>query len=338
MTTEQKEERALFEAIRQGKAPAVVKRRASRGTIPVAVDELLEILVLLSADPDPTCSEVAKQTLASWPTEKAASLLGQPTASAAVLAYFSAQREVPAAFVSLIAGHPQAGDDALAPLAGRLTLEQIQAIASNDARLPELPRFIAGLLDRTDLPDELRTRLQSLHGEQTKEEEDVAAALAREEEHEAQAKPEEKRERISVTQKISRMVVSERVQLALKGTKDERLILVRDPTKVVYRAVLQSPKLTDSEVESFASMKNIAEEALRIIASSRKFMKSYGVVRSLVNNPRAPIDISLGLLNRLTEQDLKFLCSNRNVPETVRTLATKLYKQRTSSRSSGGGH
>jgi len=161
--------------------------------------------------------------------------------------------------------------------------------------------------------------------------------LSREEEAEAQAPPEQKRERVTLTQKVARLSVSERVQLALKGTKDERMILIRDPNKVVYRAVLQSPKVTDSEIESFASMKNIAEEALRIMASNRKFIKNYAVVRGLVNNPRTPIDVSLPLLNRFTEQDLKFLTKNRNVPETLRSLALKLHKQRTTTRGPGGG-
>src|SRR3989304_1289585 len=92
-------------------------------------------------------------------------------------------------------------------------------------------------------PAELRGRREALPGEKAAEGEELAAALAREEEEEAKAEPEKKRERISLTVKVARMSVSERVQPAPKGTKDERMILVRDPSKVVYRAVLQSPKL-----------------------------------------------------------------------------------------------
>ncbi|MBI4461951.1 MAG: hypothetical protein HY653_03500, partial [Acidobacteria bacterium] len=51
------QEQKLLETFRKGKAPAAIKRAASRGTMPVAADELLEILVLLTRDPDPTCSE-----------------------------------------------------------------------------------------------------------------------------------------------------------------------------------------------------------------------------------------------------------------------------------------
>jgi hypothetical protein len=270
-----------------------------------------------------------------------AAALAQPEASAEALAYFAGQKDLPDALLKVIVEHPNAGDEALAPLVPRMNVDELQTFAANDARLPLLPQFVAAALARTDLPAELRGRLEALKAEPEEkavEGEALAAALAQEEEAEAKAPEEKKRERISLTVKVARMSVSERVQLSLKGSKDERLILIRDPSKVVYRAVLQSPKLTDSEVENFATMKNIAEEALRIIASSRKFMKSLVVVRNLVNNPRTPLDVSMPLLNRIPDNDLKMLSGNRNVPETLRTMAFKLYKQRTETRKGGGGH
>jgi len=334
MTSPEKEERAILQALREGTAPTVVKRQASRGTVPVAAGEMLEILILLTSDPDPTCSEEAKKTLAGWSMEKCAALLAGPEMSAETLAYFAAKQELPQAVVETIAALPHADDTVLTPLAGRLSLEALRKIAADAGRLEMLPGFVAKLLERKDLPSDLRKHLEDVHLEQAQAPEKLAEALSREEESEAQAPPEEKRERISLTQKVARMSVSERVQLGLKGNRDERMILIRDPSKVVYRAVLQSPKLTDSEVESFASMKNVAEEALRIMAGNRKFIKNYAVVRGLVNNPRTPIDVSLPLLNRFTEQDLKFLTKNRNVPETLRSLAVKLHKQRTTTRGS----
>jgi len=41
------------------------------------------------------------------------------------------------------------------------------------------------------------------------------------------------------------------------------------PNKVVQRSVLQSPRLTDQEVESFAAMANLTDEILRLIAGNR---------------------------------------------------------------------
>jgi hypothetical protein len=137
---------------------------------------------------------------------------------------------------------------------------------------------------------------------------------------------EKTQERVTLLQRIGRMSAAEKIKTALTGNQEERLVLIRDSNKIVARAVLQSPKLTDQEIENIASMKSVTEEVLRLIATSRKFMKSYAVVRQLINNPRLPIDLGLHLLNRLNERDLKGLTLNKNVAEVVRGMAMKAIK------------
>ena len=134
--------------------------------------------------------------------------------------------------------------------------------------------------------------------------------------------------RENTLQKINRLDVKGRIQLALKGNKEERSILIRDGTKVVALAVLEAPKLSDSEVEKFASQKNVLEAVLRQIPLKRRFMKNYIVVRNLVANPRTPLDLGLGLMKNLLTQDLKNLSNNKEVSETIRKLALKMYKQK----------
>jgi hypothetical protein len=134
--------------------------------------------------------------------------------------------------------------------------------------------------------------------------------------------------RENTLQKINRLDVKGRIQLALKGNKEERSILIRDGTKVVALAVLEAPKLSDGEVEKFALQKNVLEAVLRQIPLKRQFMKNYVVVRNLVSNPRTPLDLGLGLMKHLLTQDLKNLSSNKEVSETVRKLALKMYKQK----------
>lgn len=134
--------------------------------------------------------------------------------------------------------------------------------------------------------------------------------------------------RENAMQKISRLDVKGRIQLALKGNKEERSLLIRDGTKVVALAVLEAPKLSDGEVEKFASQKNVLESVLRQIPLKRRFMKNYKVVRNLVANPRTPLDLGLGLMKHLLSADLKNIGGNKDVSETVRKLALKMYKQK----------
>lgn len=140
--------------------------------------------------------------------------------------------------------------------------------------------------------------------------------------------PKDDGRRDNTLQKINKLDVKGRIQLALKGNKEERSILIRDGTKVVALAVLEAPKLSDGEVEKFALQKNVLEAVLRQIPLKRRFMKNYVVVRNLVANPRTPLDLSLGLMKHLLTQDLKNLSANKEVSETVRKLALKMYKQK----------
>jgi len=138
-------------------------------------------------------------------------------------------------------------------------------------------------------------------------------------------------QRGSVLQKIARLDIKGRIQLAMKGTKEERSILVRDGTKIVALAVLDSPKISDGEVEKFASQRNVLEAVLRGIPLKRRFMKNYAVVRNLVFNPRTPLDISLALMKNLLVADLRNLCGNKEVADTVRKLALRMFKQKSDS-------
>jgi hypothetical protein len=119
------------------------------------------------------------------------------------------------------------------------------------------------------------------------------------------------------------MSVLEKMKAAMRGTREERAILVRDPNRLVAAAVLSSPKLTGQEVETIAKMANVGEEVLRVIGTNRQWIKNYGVVAGLVRNPKTPVAIALNLLQRLHDKDVKLLALDRNIPEPVRMAARK---------------
>jgi hypothetical protein len=136
------------------------------------------------------------------------------------------------------------------------------------------------------------------------------------------------KDRETLIEKINRMTVVEKIKAALTGNMETRSLLIRDSNKMISRAVLQSPKISDQEAEGYAAAKNVSEEVLRLIAGNRKFMKTYVVMRALINNPRAPIDVTMPLIARMSDRDLKGLSLNRNVPEVIRGLAIKAIKQK----------
>jgi hypothetical protein len=134
--------------------------------------------------------------------------------------------------------------------------------------------------------------------------------------------------KLTVLQRVSKLNVGQRIKLGFVGGKEERALLIRDTARLVQNAVLTSPKLSDAEAESFAASKNLQENVFREIGRQRRFLKLYPVVRNLVNNPRCPLDISLTLVKTLLVYDLKSLRHNKNVPDTIRKVAAKLYGEK----------
>jgi len=91
---------------------------------------------------------------------------------------------------------------------------------------------------------------------------------------------------------------------------------------------MRNPRMTDSDAESIAGMRNVDDEVLRLITMRREFISKYGVILALARNPKTPIGVVLPLINRLTLRDLKGLKDDKGVSETVRSSARRLYQQR----------
>ena len=125
------------------------------------------------------------------------------------------------------------------------------------------------------------------------------------------------------TQRLAQMGVPEKSKCAMKGTREMRAVLIRDPNRMVASAVLSCPKVNDAEVEAFAKMGNVSEDILRTIGNTRAWTKSYAVTLSLVKNSKTPVAMSMTLMQRLTESDVKKLATDRNVPEALRLSAKK---------------
>jgi hypothetical protein len=135
-------------------------------------------------------------------------------------------------------------------------------------------------------------------------------------------------ERISLIRRIMFMTVKDRVKLGLKGDREARGILIRDPNKMVATAVMHNPRLTDHEVENIAAMRTVSEEVLRLIGMSRAWARSYPIIHNLARNPRTPMATAVHILSRIRTKDLKSIALNRNVSEAVRRQAYRLAETR----------
>ena len=309
----------LREAFRSGHVRGEQKLALCAGSLPMPPEDRAECLAILAGDPDSSISERAQNAFLSVPLPSLMAALERADADPRLFAYCAENYADKPGVADAFAKNSGCPLDILARVAAQLTPVGIQALLDNLERFTSDPHLVMEVSRTDKATPEQRGLLDEMQkGALSQAEIDEAAA---------DVEPDPAR-RQTLTQKIAKMNVVQRLTLALKGGREERMFLIRDPNKLVQRCVLQSPRLTDSEVELFAAQTNLSVEVLRSISLSRVFMKSYVIAKNLTLNPKTPLDISLNLMKRLNATDLMKLTTNKNVPETLRASAVKLHRKR----------
>jgi hypothetical protein len=326
------------------------KLAAARGQIDLPPEARLELLVALTDEDDVDIRSEARRTLSAWSTDDLTPILRRRATSPDTLKYFLHRENLRSDLLPVLLANRSTPQESVADLAAEADMDTVRILLDNIDRLRT--KALTALRDNSSYLSLYENRLTAVDDgfvfepnllemliieARLEDEREGKVGLTDEEieEHdkaiaEADSKGDEEKKNQSIYAKVAKMSVSQKVQLALKGNKEERAMLIRDASKVVTRAVLNSPKLTDSEVESFSNSKNVNDEVLRLISMSRKFMKSYSTMRNLVNNPKTPIDVAMTLLPRLVITDVRGVAGNKNVSEVVRKMAIKLAKQKAS--------
>ncbi len=279
----------------------------------------VEALAILSADPAPQVAERAQALLLSQPPSAILEAISASNPAPALFLFCATQLADRPGVADALAKSPVCPGDTLALAVLHLSSDGVQAALYDLERLSSSPELIAAVVKLKNvttaqqeiLKELLRGPLQDFEIEEILED--------------AEADPSKRQ---TLFQRLSRMKVVERMQMALKGTREERVFLIRDPCKLVQTAVLQSPHITEPEIEGFAAMSTLNTEILRLIGKDKRYLKNYIIVRNLINNPKAPLDITLHLLSRLNSRDLKMLTMNRNVNDVLRKSAVNLNRDR----------
>lgn len=133
---------------------------------------------------------------------------------------------------------------------------------------------------------------------------------------------------LTALQKINNLRFPQKVKLALEGNKTERMILLRDPSKVIVKAVLDSPKISEAEVLVFLNIKSIDKELIEKIAKNKEWIRKYPIVLGLVRNPKSPVSETISLVKKLHQRDLRILSKDRNANPVIKKFATNLLQQR----------
>jgi hypothetical protein len=341
----------LVERILSGGAPLQVRSAAARGALPLSRTVLVRLYLRLLEDAEPQIRADAASTLQALTPDEVREILADPACAPEVLTHYAARAARDEALAEKIAFHADAPESALEILAGQGSGTVIDLVLTNEERLLRFPSLLDRLSVNPALRPHQRGRILDLldrvsrrnagpaadAGEEMTAEDaarllqvDVGELFAASEilggeEFEQSDDPTVR----STYRKILTLNTAQKAILAMKGGREERLILVRDTNKVVALSVLKNPRLGEEEAAHIAGLRNVSDEVLRTVGNHREFVKSYSVIAALVRNPRTPPGISTNFVGRLVNKDLKILAIDKNVPEIIRRMAKRTHELRT---------
>jgi len=330
----------LLDQIERGEAAAQILDFAARGMVPLPPEELVRAIASIMASGDVRLAAIAAESFKKFDAGSLKSAVLSPGVRAEQLAAV-AQHTEDASVLEPLIRHKAVSNETLAWLAERVDAPLQDIIVTNQTRLLAAPVIVERLFENPKLSPEIRRRADEFLEEfflKQERERDAAGETEEVAEAEAPAAPAAPLEvdeaglteaaKRSLFARVATMTVVQRIRLAYRGNKEERMFLVQDRNRLVSAAVLKSPKTRDGDAETIANMKSVSEDVLRGITFRRDWMRHYGIMRNIVKNPRSPIDVTLALVIRLNAKDQKVLAGDRNVPEAVRAFARREVSRR----------
>lgn len=344
----------IVSRILDGQAPVQLRAAAARGALPLPRSSLVQLYLFLRQDEDQEIRRAAAASLDGLSEPQIRELLEDPDCVPQILEFFAPKATRVEALAERIAFHRGVPSAALATLAANGNAAVIELVLTNQERLLSQPELLDRLSVNPALRADQRGRILELLDRASRRQGSAASAAGSDE---LSADPAEAARLLDVDvgelfaaseiidgeefeqaddpqlrgayRKILTLNTAQKAILAMKGGREERMILIRDTNKIVSLSVLRNPRMRDEDVEAIARMRGINDEVLRQIGNSREWSKSYAVVNTLVNNPRTPQGISTNFIARLQNQDLKRLANNHDVPELVRRMAKRTLDTRT---------
>ncbi len=132
--------------------------------------------------------------------------------------------------------------------------------------------------------------------------------------------------------RIRKMDPNQRFRLAVKASRPERTILIRDNSPQVLLGLLSHPRIEDREVKAIVDSAFSTGAIMQRVASNRKWMSNAEIQLAVVRSPKTPPPLAIKLMPTLRTSDLRALAKGSMSRETIRRAALKVYMQRTRQR------
>jgi hypothetical protein len=122
---------------------------------------------------------------------------------------------------------------------------------------------------------------------------------------------------------IDEMSVNQKMQLAMKGDRTARSLLLKDPNKNIQSFIIQNPRITLDEVKYLAGYRQANADVLNAIAAHRDWTQNPGVVAALVRNPKTPGPTAVRMMEKLPMAEIRRLAKSNDSPPAVAAAARK---------------
>ncbi len=340
----------ILASIENGQAPRRILEFAARGFVPLSPAELVRAVGSMLAQGDAELSPLCEETFRTFDVPSLLGAVRMPESRPEQLDAISLRTRERTVLEGILQ-HRSVATSTLVRLARHIEPDLQDVLVTNQARLLDAPEIVESLFENPDLSTDIRRRADEFleefflkkereRGEPVLEAEELeeapgqapgpsaAGAAASPASGSAAPAPGEDEVSKDLVVRLTSLTVSQRVRVAFRGNREERLFLVRDPNRLVSTAVLKSPKTNEADAEAIANMKSVSEDVLRTVAQRREWMKKYSLMAAIVKNPRSPIDVTLPLILRLAQRDQTALSTDRNVPEAVRVTAKRIVQRR----------
>lgn len=155
----------------------------------------------------------------------------------------------------------------------------------------------------------------------------VPAELAALSRGEVEAEPEADEEPAAtgpLSERLKKMSVTEKMQMALGGTRDERTALFRDVNKTLHIYVLKNPRIGLDEVQAASKLPQLSPDALKMIADHREWGSNPTICAAIVRNPKTPVPLALRALDKVPMNDLKAIAKGGARDAIVHAARKKL--------------
>lgn len=122
---------------------------------------------------------------------------------------------------------------------------------------------------------------------------------------------------------IAGLNTNQKMQLAMRGDRLARTLLLKDLNRNLQSFVVQNPRISLDEVRSLAANRQALPDVLNTIAANKDWGANPNIVLALIRNPKTAASTAARLMEKVPIAEVRRLAKANDVPRAVNAAARK---------------